>query len=95
MQKYFVQVEWQIFQLTELNHNLEEFLVEIVQYLERHCDVHTTNNVGDFVCYDIVVESPNLNEAEELAKKVTRAAIRSVLNASELVMIECTAKEYE
>lgn len=94
MQKYLVEIEWQVIGLSR-NVYLDENLEEILSNLEKSCTVSDFDYSGEFIYFDVIVESAEADEAELLAKQLTFEAFKSVLEGSEMVLISNIAKELE
>ncbi len=92
LQTYLIEIQWQIFRLSEHRH-LDEFLEEIIDKLKKLCRVKNFNVYGEFLSFDIILEAEGSDEAEKLAKTYTRDSYVTVLNGSQMILVDVIVKE--
>lgn len=92
MQLYLAKIEWQVLGLTGFTHFEDEYLLEILESLEKKCQIIDFGCSGEFVYFEIEFETRSINEAKELTRKYTQESFISVLRSSEMLLIDLEVK---
>lgn len=90
---YLAKIEWQVLGLSGYTHFEDEYLLEILESLEKKCQIIDFSNCGEFVYFEIVFETRSVNEAKELTQRYTQESFVSVLKSSEMLLIEIEVKQ--
>lgn len=93
MHTYLAKIEWQVLGLSGYTHFEDEYLLEILESLEKKCQIIDFSSCGEFVYFEIVFETRSVNEAKELTKRYTQESFVSVLKSSEMLLIDIEVKQ--
>ncbi len=93
LQTYLAKIEWQVLGLSDYTHFEDEYFLEILESLEKKCQVIDFNSCGEFVYFEVAFETRSFNEARELTQRYTQESFISVLKNSEMLLIDIEIKQ--
>ena len=93
MRTYLAKIDWQVLGLSGYKHFEDEYFLEILESLDKKCQIIDFSCCGEFVYFEIVFETRSLSEAKELTQKYTQESFVSVLKSSDMLLIEIEVKQ--